>query len=185
MVRVGDHILGPYETDTINSLIKSHKISEIDEVALPCKSWGFVRDRKDFQEALASLKSSSFSKPSSSGSGTNYTGTEDIGELTSSDDTMELTSSDKIDTKTAPIPDFKVPEGESPILDINRIKSFSQPKPVTSNNQKFRKFLFAFALVMFGVGGYLYSSETFDYNPLDLLTQNYDSKFQINWDDQC
>gem|GEM_PF-3537800 len=184
MVRIGDHVRGPYETETIKSLILSHKISEIDEIALPCKSWTYVRDRKDFAVTLASLKSSSFTKPNKDSLTSSYTGTEDMGEFTpSSDRTDELTSANAMDTRTTPLSDFQNLELENRPLDVDKLKSSAYMPNISDPKRSGSKILITTVLI-FAIlgGGYFYMTKKLNYDPIAMLTMDYTEKFTMSWE---
>lgn len=184
MVRIGDHVRGPFETEAVKSLILSHKISEIDEIALPCKSWTYLRDRADFADTLKSLRSSSFTKSNVDSLTSSYTGTENLVDLTSSGErTEELTSANAMDTRTTPLSDFENLELARPTLDVDKMKSAAQSDPVP-NSKKSKSRLAAMVLFVGAVfgGGYYFMTSKLNYNPIALLNQDYTLKFNMSWD---
>jgi len=182
MLRIGDHLKGPYETKTVKSLILTHKISEIDELALPCKSWSYVRDRKEFAESLQQLRSASFTRMSKDSE--SYTGTEKLADLTQGDQTLELTSADSVDIKTEPLSGFDSLGLEHPKLDLDKLRLDQRSQqPAQKSGYRFVLWLIVIAAVF--SGGYFYSSSQLEFNPLVFLKQlnsDYSSKFNMSWD---
>jgi tetratricopeptide (TPR) repeat protein len=183
MLRIGDHVRGPFETEAVKSLILSNKVSEIDEIALPCKSWSYVRDRSDFAETLKSLRSSSFTKSNNDSLTSSYTGTENITDSASGEKTQELTSANMTDTHTTPLSDFDNLELQKATLDIDKIKSTARAVP-NPNASKSNSRLFIMILFVASIcgGGYLYSTNQLNYNPMALLNQDYTEKFNSSWE---
>lgn len=171
MVRIGDHMCGPYETAAVESLIREQKVSEIDEVALPCRGWNYIRDRGEFIGTLESLKSNSFAKVSSQA--TSLTGTENITQLTGGDRTEELTFSKLQNTKTAPLVEFDALNLEQKPLEANVILASKRKKP---------KLIFlVIALGAAALAFFLFGPTDVVYNSMDLLRGQGKKTFKISW----
>ncbi len=179
MVRIGDHMCGPYETATVESLIKEQKISEIDEIALPCKGWNYVRDRGEFIGTLETLKSNSFSaKYSKTGEST---GTENITQLSAGERTEELTLSKMQDIKTHPLIEF-----DSVSVKLKKENVVSRPgtgrTPVKSSSKRMNKVvpLLIFVLLLGGFVLFLFGDAGTAYSPLSLLKGQGGEAFRIS-----
>jgi len=184
MLRIGDHLKGPYETEAVKSLILTHKISEIDELALPCRSWSYVRDRKEFADSLQQLRSASFTRTAKDSPTTSYTGTEKLGDFTQSDRTLEVTTSKSPELKTEPLSDFDSLGLERPKLDLDRLKTGLRAQEQVEKS-KSRFVIWFFLILAVFSGGYYYSSSQLEFNPIEFLKQlnkDYSSKFNMAWD---
>ena len=183
MLRIGDHVRGPFETEAVKSLILAHKITEIDEISLPCKSWSYVRDRFEFSETLKNLRSSSFTKSNNDSLTTSYTGTENLNEFTSSSDRTEELTTSGMDTQTTPLSDFDNLELNKPVFDVDKIKqSAESSKSHIVKKSSSRLFLMIIFLGSILGVGFLYSTSQISYNPMALLSQDYTEKFNMSWD---
>ncbi len=179
MVRIGDHVCGPYETAAVESLIQEQRISEIDEIALPCKGWYYVRDRGEFLDTLESLKTNSFTKQGSATgtAATAITGTENITQLTRGDRTEELTLSKDADTKTTPLVDFNG-------LGVDKNDPHFGQAPNTMDTPERRKkfsLVSVFVVLLVICGAYFFGPEKIKYNPMALLKGEAKKNLEVSW----
>ena len=179
MVRIGDHVRGPFETEAVKSLILAQKISEIDEIALPCKSWGYIRDRAEFIKTFQSLKSSSFGRVGSDH--TSLTGTENLSEFTTSK-TEELTFSKQMDTKTTPLSDFQDIDLRKETLDLEKLKNKKAARVPAHQKSKSKLRFVVFAVFLIFGGLNYYFTNNLGYSPLALLKNDFAVKFKTNWE---
>lgn len=178
MVRLGDHVCGPYETLAIESLIQQQKITEIDEIALPCKGWEYIRDRGEFLDLLDDIRSNSFNR-SAGPSGTPETpvsGTENITQIEAHDRTEELDhEAPTEDTKTLPIVNF----GELAIDQKSgrRLKPFGEA--VSFGEKKSKKKLIAVACLIVAGAATFFKSQ--GYNPSKMINMVSQEDFNEAW----
>ncbi len=175
MVRIGNHICGPYKTSTVQNLILEQKISEIDEIALPCKSWCYVRDRSEFLETFKKLQLNSSKRFGATSSSASLTETENITDSTRNDQTKELKPLKTQDTKTAPLLEFNDLKVKSKGLNIG--KGLAQ---YSKRRKKISLVLIPGVLFLF-LGGYFFGYNKLAYNPLELFTGERQRALEIAW----
>jgi tetratricopeptide (TPR) repeat protein len=176
MMRIGDHICGPYSTTSVEALIREQRVSEVDEVALPCKGWVYVRDQEEFLSALNIVKTESFSSfDKSSSADSQGTQTENVTEISDADKTEELHSVGMGgETQTVPLSEINNDEG---------LGDF-QPELVNKKNkQKKKKVSFLLSFAFFGIVAFiLLSSKTLDYSSISFWGGKNKKEFQIAWE---
>ncbi len=175
MVRIESQICGPYETSTVEKLILEEKVSEVDEVALPCKTWCYVRDRAEFAEIFKKIQSNSSVKSRSSLSSKSFTGTEDITDIMESERTKELKLSEAKGTGTNPVIEFNNLKVNS--KNLNTRQGFVKPPKKKKNIS----LIVILGMIFIALGGYFFGFNKLAYNPLELFTGETQKNLDIAW----